>query len=323
MGNKQTAPGSNPADTIGHSLFASDWWLDALSPEQWEEVTVEKGGRVQARLPYTIRKTPVGAILGMPKLTQTLGPAFSIESHKQSSMLSRQKELSEALIQRLPAFAAFRQNFHYSIENWLPWYWAGFRQTTRYTYVHEDLSNPNHLWDGFDQRIRRSIRKAEKLVSVETTEDFDAFWRLNQQVFARQDISQPYSKQLVQRLDRVCAERGQRAIFIARDNENRAHAAVYLVWDDSSAYYLMGGSDPEYRYSGAQSLLMWEAIQFASNVTEKFDFEGSMIEPVERYFRAFGGAAKPYHSVWKVSSRARAYQLAGTAYKRTLGRLRD
>ena len=56
-----------------------------------------------------------------------------------------------------------------------------------------------------------------------------------------------------------------------------------------SAYDLMGGSDPSLRTSGAMSLLMWEAIKFAGQVTRRFDFEGSMLQPVERFFRAFGG----------------------------------
>jgi hypothetical protein len=55
------------------------------------------------------------------------------------------------------------------------------------------------------------------------------------------------------------------------------------------ASYLMGGSDPSLRTSGAMSLLMWEAIKFAGQVARRFDFEGSMLRPVERFFRAFGG----------------------------------
>lgn len=65
----------------------------------------------------------------------------------------------------------------------------------------------------------------------------------------------------------------------------------------------MGGGDPALRNSGATSLCMWEAIRFAATVTKSFDFEGSMIEPVERYFRAFGAIQTPYFSVSKTPSR--------------------
>ncbi|KZZ15518.1 hypothetical protein A3751_17170 [Oleiphilus sp. HI0080] len=42
---------------------------------------------------------------------------------------------------------------------------------------------------------------------------------------------------------------------------------------------------------------MWEAIKFASTVTKRFDFEGSMIEPIERFFRGFGAMQKPYFQI--------------------------
>lgn len=50
-------------------------------------------------------------------------------------------------------------------------------------------------------------------------------------------------------------------------------------------------------------LLIYEAIKFASQVTAKFDFEGSMLEPVERFFRAFGATQKPYFQIKKENSR--------------------
>jgi hypothetical protein len=81
------------------------------------------------------------------------------------------------------------------------------------------------------------------------------------------------------------------------------HAGIYVVWDEQSAYYLMGGGDPELRSSGATSLCMWEAIKFVSTKTKSFDFEGSMIERVERFFRAFGAIQTPYFSITKTDSR--------------------
>jgi hypothetical protein len=47
---------------------------------------------------------------------------------------------------------------------------------------------------------------------------------------------------------------------------------------------------------------MWEAIQFASTVTSAFDFEGSMIKSVERFFRAFGAKPYPYLVISKINS---------------------
>jgi len=65
----------------------------------------------------------------------------------------------------------------------------------------------------------------------------------------------------------------------------------------------MGGGAPDLRNSGATSLCMWEAIQFAATVTKSFDFEGSMLETVERFFRAFGAKQTPYFAISKINSK--------------------
>jgi hypothetical protein len=130
----------------------------------------------------------------------------------------------------------------------------------------------------------------------------DIFLGLNRMTFARQKISMPYRETYVRRLEAVCAERNCRKFFVAVDAQGRHHAGLYIVWDENSAYGLMTGSDPELRNSGAVSLCFWEAIKHASRVTRCFDFGGSMLEPIERYFRKFGADQVPYFNVNKTPS---------------------
>jgi hypothetical protein len=206
------------------------------------------------------------------------------------------------LIEGLPRFDTFTQHFHHSVTNWLPFYWRGFEQTTRYTYVLEQLRDLDAVWKGMRENIRREVRKAKRSVVVRDDLGLDALYDLNRKTFGRQGRAIPYGPDLIARIDEACARRGCRRAFFAEDAQGRLHAALYLVWDPQAAYYLIGGGDPELRNSGATSLLMWEAIQFAASVTQTFDFEGSMIEPVERFFRAFGAAQKPYFRVSKTTS---------------------
>lgn len=290
---------------MGNSLFQQPWWLDVVAPNQWNEVTVERGGEVVARLPYVIKKRKGLTVLSMPQLTQTLGPWLRPSKAKYAKQLSEQKDLMTELIQKLPRFDYFFQNFHYSITNWLPFYWQGFEQTTRYTYVLENLSDSQKMWDGMLPKIRTDIKKAQNRFGLEIRTDLgvDAFLDMNELTFTRQGMKLPYSRDFVRRLDHACETHNARRVFFAQDKDSRIHAAVYTVWDENSAYYLMGGSDPDMRNSGANSLCMWEAIKFASTVTKKFDFEGSMIEPVERFFRAFGAKQIPYFHITKTNSR--------------------
>ena len=286
-------------------IFSKDWWLDAVCGEDsWDVALVEKGGRIIASMPYYIVKRYGMRMITMPKLTQTMGPWLRSSNAKYANQLAEQKDLMTELIRKLPPFSYFSQNFHYSITNWLPFYWQGFRQTTRYTYVLEEISDTSKIWDGMLPNIRREIKKAQNRFGLKVCTDLgiDAFLIMNEQTFARQGMKLPYSKDFVKKLHNACEEHNAQRIFFAKDMDGRIHAAVYIVWDENSAYYLMGGSNPDLRNSGANSLCMWEAIQFASTVTKRFDFEGSMIEAVERFFRAFGARQIPYFQVSKINS---------------------
>ena len=115
-------------------LFSQSWY-DALSVDNnWDVALVEKGGQVFASMPYVVRKRFGRTILGHPPLTQALGPWIREIDGKQTSRLARQKELIQQLIAALPHYDHFSANWHFSQTNWLPFYWAGFTQTTRYTY---------------------------------------------------------------------------------------------------------------------------------------------------------------------------------------------
>lgn len=283
-------------------IFVQPWWLDAVAPDAWGEVKVEERDVLIARLPYMIKKWWGYTFLSMPPLTQTLGPWLRPYPGKYTNRLSDEKKLMTKLIGKLPPFDVFHQNFHYSNTNWLPFYWKGFQQTTRYTYVIEDLVDHEAIWDGFRENIRREIRKATKMVTIRDDLGLDIFLDLNQKVFWRQGKPLPDGREFIERLDSACAARNCRKIFFGEDAKGRVHAAVYIVWNEKSAYYLMGGGEPELRNSGATSLCMWEAIKFSSTVTRSFDFEGSMLESVERFFRAFGAKQKPYYQVSKFNS---------------------
>ena len=261
-----------------------------------------RGDEAAAVLPYLLRKGSLGApSLVMPPSTHTLGPwCREIEGAYQTKFADTKVLLTE-LIESLPNFAYFGQEFHRAVTNWLPFCWKGFEQTTRYTYVMPDLSDLDAIWDGFTGSIRRNIRKAQKVVRVEADDDVDRFLALHEKTFERQGRRAPHSREFLSRLDSACSSHGARRILVAVDSRGRAHAATYFVYSRAETTYLLSGADPELRSSGANSLIIWEGIRFASEVSREFDFAGSMIEPIERYFRRFGARQVPYLQISKVN----------------------
>ncbi|MCW8932672.1 MAG: GNAT family N-acetyltransferase [Gammaproteobacteria bacterium] len=306
MNNKELY--SQPEISSKVPIFAKAWWLDVVcGKENWDVAVVEKSGSVLATLPYYLKRKYGMNLLIMPQLTQSLGPWIKPLNAKYEKKLSYEKDMMSRLIELLPKYGYYSQNWHHQYINWLPFYWNGFNQTTRYTYVIEDLSDIDKIWKGLKENIRREIRKAKnkKGISIKTDVDIDTFLDLNEMTFKRQGQSLPYNRGFVKSLDAACIKNNARKIFVAEDEEKRLHAAVYIIWDEHSAYYLMGGGDPDLRNSGATSLCMWEAIKFSSTIANEFNFEGSMLEPIERFFRAFGARQKPYHLISKTPSKMR------------------
>ena len=67
---------------------------------------------------------------------------------------------------------------------------------------------------------------------------------------------------------------------------------------------------------------MWEAITRAREVTDVFDFHGSMLQPVERFFRAFGGHQTPYLSVTRIGPAVRVAMTARSGSRQLAARWR-
>ena len=184
------------------------------------------------------------------------------------------------------------------------------------------MGSEEALWSGLKDNIRREIRKARKRVEVRDDLGLDRFYAILGKTFERQGLEPRITFAELARVDAACAERDSRAILFAEDESGQVHAATYIVWDEQCAYYLFGGGDPALRTSGASSLLLWEAIMRSREVTDVFDFEGSMLKPVERFFRAFGSTQTPYVGVTRSTRAARAALATSAGLARARRRLR-
>ena len=310
-----TATAPRP-DTMAcvNSVFEQPWWLDAVAPGRWSAAVVRQGDDVVARLPYTYRRRPGLMTIVQPELTQTLGPWLACLEGKYARRLEREKRLLGQLIELLPPFDFLRVNLSPSLTNWLPFYWAGFDATVRYTYRIEDLTDLERVRAEFQEHVRRGIRKAEGAVAVECDHPLDDLLRLNALTFARQGRRPPYSDEYVRRLDAACAARGSRRVFAAVDARGKPHAALYVVWDERTLYPIINARDPSSCAVGANTLLYWEAIRLASQVSRAFDFEGSMLEPIEHFVRGFGGRQTAYFSIFKAGLKGKSAVAARSAF---------
>lgn len=284
-------------------IFSKDWWLDAVcGVDNWDVVLVEKGGQIVGALPYFVKKRYGFFRISMPQLTQNMGVYIKYPpGQKYYKKLSWEKEIMSELIEKLPKFDSFSQSFHYNITNWLPFYWKNYEQSTYYTYVIEGISL-DILQEMCETDIRRRRRRATSAgVEVIESENVDKFYELNKMTFKRQETSIGYTLEFIKNLYEICKKNDCVKMYFAK-YQDRIIAANFLVYDSRSVYYLMGGIDPEYKDLGAMDIVQFEGIKFAIENNKTFDFEGSIIESIEKYFRSFGAIQKPYFHICKTNS---------------------
>lgn len=275
-------------------IFFQDWYLDAVCQEgEWGVAMVEEGGQVKGIWTYFIKKKMGFRYITMPVFVKFMGP-YLLGVYN----LSEQHQILEKLLAQIPPVASIKQDFHYSITNWLPLYWQGYRQTSKYTYL-LDISDVQQVQNGVNRNIRRNLHKAAAQIKIEHWDNPEQFYGVNKLSFDRQNISIPYSLQEFLRHDAALASQTRRKFFFAVDQRGRVHSASYLVWDSQVGYYHLAGDDPSLRHHGAGILLIWEAILFLHNNLDIkcLDFEGSMLKNVEAIRRQFGAKQTPYFSI--------------------------
>jgi lipid II:glycine glycyltransferase (peptidoglycan interpeptide bridge formation enzyme) len=279
-------------------IFCRSWWLKAVCPREFKILIVKRAGRIVAGMPLTLSRRYGTTVAMIPRLTQTLG-AVLLPSKKTTyeGRLSEEMAILDVLVKAIPRWSRFSMNFHYNFTNWLPFYWAGYKQTTRYTYVIEDLSDIEKVFSNFAYSKRININRAQKIVTIREGMTAEEFYSNQKNNLSKQGIEIAYPFDYFKSIYDSAVENSAARIWAAEDTAGNIHSAIFVVYDRKSAYYLISTIDPEYQNSGALKLLIFNAMKCLANSTQHFDLEGSMDRGIENSFRLFGAVQKPYFNI--------------------------
>ncbi|MDZ7881340.1 MAG: GNAT family N-acetyltransferase [Saprospiraceae bacterium] len=283
------------------SIFAQAWFLDAVCGQDNWGVCVDIGqnGRINGVLPYFFTKKWGVSIIQQPVLTGYIGLWIHHEPHWNAHQkASQERGVLKNLIAQLPKVAFLSQAYPPYFQNWLPFYWAGFEQSARMTHILRGLKNPEMLIKNFKDNVRKKIKKASTSITTETTDDVDLVYALYNEIMATKGRKMSYSQSFLRHLHAQIKENKAGELYKAVDRKGAIHAAVYIVWDKTSAYYWLGGSAIAHRNSGALTLLLWEIMQdVGKRGIDNFDFTGSDLENLESFFAAFNPEKQTYFKV--------------------------
>ena len=285
-------------------IFFQPWYLDLVSTDNvWDVILFEADGEIKAVFPFCYKKKLGFSKIVMPALLPYLGPWILYPPNaSEYERRSLEKKAMKYCISKLPPFDDFRQKFYPSINNWLPFYWAGFEQTTRYTYL-IPFEDKKEIKVGYKDSLKRQMAKANKNCTYETLQELTPFDALFGATFKRQGIDNPIDIKFLNQYYQTIKGNNSGQAIIAKDVDNQPLAIILIVWDKTTTYYMAGGFDEKHAQSGAMSGLFDKAIKEAMHRGQHFNFEGSMIENLEQYFRSFGAQLQPVLSIWKTNSK--------------------
>lgn len=258
------------------------------------------------RLPYRISRRSFGTkVLDMPTMVHVLGPAIAAQFAGTNFPRSL-KELSVLadLIAQLPAASHITFRLHAGLTNTLAFDVAGFTSRPSYS-IEIKPETQEVLWKQLRDKTRNVIRRAEECLQVETLSDAAMFLDFYEDNLEKAGRSNIYRHDVSLRLLQECLRRGVGRILVAKDVRGCMQSAVFTVWDAKVEYYFMSTRRAE-SVNGATCLLIWNALQAASEAGRTFDMDGIHIVnnslPNLLLLTGFGGVMTPRYVVTRSSS---------------------
>lgn len=280
------------------SIYGKTWYLDALQVE-YKILVVVNGKEIFAGIVLT--KNEINTYSN-PLLCKYLGIFFKNLDGTKQKVESKKIKLAEQIINEIKDIKTFDYTFHPNFKNWLPYYWNGYKQTTKYSYRISLIDKKeDEIFKNFTRELRNRIKKFQKIdFVVNYNNNFNEIYNLIENTYAKQGGKSPFKKEMLRNIFEKL-EKQDSIKYINVFKEYQLLSFVVLIYDKQSAYLVFHGFDDKNNIPGAHEFAIYEAIKEFSNTHQIFDFEGSMIKEIESFYRKFGGDLVEYYQIYKPS----------------------
>ncbi len=291
-------------------VFLQYWWMDAVCTD-WDVAIAMNGDKVAGIWPYN-KEQKIGVSLRRnPSLTPYLGPhIFFPHDLKESKRESFEHETTGKLLERMPQAKVWHVALQPGQKQVGLYRANGFDVVPRQTFIMPLQEDEDALFARLHEDYRRNLRKANTEISIEhEPEMLPRLWEFQKATLDRKDVGMHFSMQQIQALFDACMQRDCTRLWVAR-KEGVVQAMLWHMWDGARAYYLVGSKNPDTKDNRAMTALIWNAIRESKKMEKiSFDFEGSMDQGVEKFFRNFGAQRELYLTlqkndslIWKLKS---------------------
>ena len=254
-----------------HLAYAYSWYLDIVSPG-WEALVSEDYDFVMPLPTKSKYKIPY---LVQPILTQQLGIFSKHEINE---------EIVNEFIKEIPYYS---YELNLNEHNFFPkaLIYPNFLLNLNKSY--------QELASVYSKNNQRNIEKASKLnlrveLDIDSSEFLNFYFEVEKQFISvkKNILEMLIGKGISEKAVKICG---------VYSSTNELIAAVCLLITSNRITYLLPVSNPKGKASSAMFLFIDQFIRKNSGNDLIFDFEGSKIEGIARFYRGFGAKNHPYY----------------------------
>lgn len=282
-------------------VFGSKKWLSVYG-ERLSIVGIYKDENQLIGGFYFLKTKKYGfSFLKLPPYTPHCGLFFVSESKNRSSVSGFSKEVVTEVCNYITeqkstlCVLAFPSN----IIDMQPFIWDKYKVVPNYTYRISLDKTIDDIKSHFDSKNRNVINKAVK-EDVAVTESLLSKKELYH--FFNSSLSTTDANIYNQELENIfnVFSDASNSFSMEARKDGKLLGVVFCVYDAINCYYLLGGVNKDSGIQGVNNLLVQKSIEKAKALgCTTFDFEGSMLKGVEKFFRSFGPELVPYYTVNK------------------------
>ena len=241
--------------------------------------------------------------LKLPPYTPHCGLFFVSDSKNNSSVNNFSKEIMNEVCDFFTSqkSALTVLAFPSAIIDFQPFIWNKYKVVPNYTYRIDLQKSIEDIKSNFDSKNRNMINKAikEEVAVAENRLGKEELFRFFINSLNTTDAT-IYETELKNVFSKFSDDTNSFSVVAKKNDE--LLGVVFCVFDKNTCYYLLGGVNKKSGVQGVNNLLIQKSIEKAKALgCTTFDFEGSMLKGVEKFFRSFGPDLVPYFTVNKAS----------------------
>jgi len=207
----------------------------------------------------------------------------SASTHKRYSFEKKVMDAIADFLKKSP-YVFYQLDFPSDFQDMQSFVWKGVSVQVKYTYRVDLTQSAETLRAGLDQKLRNVINKFEReegTIKVGTPSS-----ESNKLIMSNfMDHQVKWKEDVFNQLMQAAFMKASYAVI-----EEKVAGVALTAGQGKCTYYLFGAVDRSLKNNAAGPAALFHAmIQAKSDGFEIFDFEGSMIPDIEKYFRQFGG----------------------------------